>query len=116
MIWSAWSKWPGMFVVWCLPAFLGCASPETPTTRLAEAKTTAVADRQGRLEPPNELDDFDITTVPGRIHFVQPNETLWSISQRYYGHGKHWRKILVANRNRLTDSTELPVGMKLIIP
>lgn len=61
-------------------------------------------------------EEFDLTLVPGKIHRVHAGETLWSLSERYYGHGKHWRKILVANRKRLTDSTELPVGMKLIIP
>ncbi len=61
-------------------------------------------------------DDFDPLAVPGRIHVVQPNETLWSLSEKYYGHSKHWKKISTANQNRLKDPTNLPVGMKLIIP
>lgn len=47
---------------------------------------------------------------------MQANETLWSLAELYYGNSKHWRKISVANRKRVTDPTNLPVGMKLIIP
>ena len=94
----------------------GCGPPKTDTTQ------SAVDGRRGRPQPASyarstsSRDDFDLTRVPGRIHTIERNETLWSLSQRYYGHGKHWRKILVANRNRLSNSTELPQGMKLIIP
>ena len=61
-------------------------------------------------------DEIDMTLVPGRIHVVRPRETLWSLSEMYYGNNRQWRKILVANRRRVTDPTNLPVGMKLIIP
>lgn len=61
-------------------------------------------------------DQFDATQIPGRIHLVQPNDTLWTLSEKYYGNSRDWRKILVANRRRVTDPTNLPVGMKLIIP
>jgi len=57
-----------------------------------------------------------MTALPGRVHCVQPGETLFSITRQYYGDTKHWRKILLANRNRLEDPDNLRVGMKLIIP
>lgn len=41
---------------------------------------------------------------------------MYSITRQYYGDEKHWRKVLVANRNRLRDPNNLRVGMKLIIP
>jgi nucleoid-associated protein YgaU len=56
-------------------------------------------------------------SIPGvRTHVVQPGETLWGISQKYYGDGKGWHRIFSANRNRITDARDVPVGTKLIIP
>jgi len=51
-----------------------------------------------------------------RVHVVREDETLDSITAKYYGDRKYWRKIFVANRNRLTDKDNLPVKMKLMIP
>lgn len=56
--------------------------------------------------------------APGavRMHVVQRGETLWTISKRYYGNGREWRKIYAANRNRIKNPSDVPVGIKLIIP
>ncbi len=55
--------------------------------------------------------------IPDRhVHHVQPNDTLWSLAERYYDDSKHWEKILKANRCRVTDQRELEVGMTLVIP
>jgi len=63
-----------------------------------------------------EAEALDLTLVPGGIHEVRPRDTLEGLAERYYGSKRHWRKIWVANRNRLEDPHMLPVGMKLIIP
>lgn len=94
----------------------GCGPTEPATTQPVAQTADARSGPVGRGNTSRPDDNFDITMVPGRIHSVQPNDTLWNLAERYYGNGKHWRKILVANRNRLTNSTDLPVGMKLIIP
>lgn len=86
----------------------GCGSSRKATTQPAVV--------QAKSSEAELADETDMGDAPCRIHYVQPSDTLWSLAERYYGHGKHWRKILAANRNRLSDSTELPVGMKLIIP
>jgi nucleoid-associated protein YgaU len=51
-----------------------------------------------------------------RIHIVQKGDTLSSISAKYYGSAKQWRKIVNANRNNLPDPNRLVPGVKLIIP
>ncbi|MBK8268155.1 MAG: LysM peptidoglycan-binding domain-containing protein [Planctomycetes bacterium] len=79
------------------------------------AAPSPVANKAGTAGA-NSGDNFDTAHIPGRIHLVQANETLWSLAELYYGNSKHWRKISVANRKRVTDPTNLPVGMKLIIP
>jgi len=108
----------GMICAFALLALVatGCAPAQPATTQPVVQTASVRPHRRTALQAPSSEDGFDITLVPGRIHVVQPNDTLWSLAQRYYGNGKHWRKILVANRNRLTNSTDLPVGMKLIIP
>lgn len=100
----------------CLMSTPGCGPAEPATTQPVVQTASARPAPTKRAKASRPSDNFDITMVPGRIHSVQPKDTLWSLAERYYGNGKHWRKILVANRNRLTNSTDLPVGMKLIIP
>lgn len=100
----------------CSVGIYGCGPGEPATTQPVVQTADARPAPTDRAKASRPGDGFDITKVPGRIHSVQPNDTLWSLAERYYGHGKHWRKILVANRNRLINSTDLPVGMKLIIP
>ena len=86
----------------------GCGGPK-PTTRPAAANQ---AQASGAGE------DYDVSSDPSsiRTHSVGAYETLFQLAQRYYGDGKHWRRIFYANRNRINDPNNLPVGMKLIIP
>jgi 5'-nucleotidase/UDP-sugar diphosphatase len=51
-----------------------------------------------------------------RIHVVQKGDTLSSISAKYYGSARQWRKIVLANRDSLPDPNRLVPGTKLIIP
>jgi 5'-nucleotidase / UDP-sugar diphosphatase len=56
------------------------------------------------------------TEQPQRIHIVQKGDTLSSISAKYYGSARQWRKIVAANRDNLPDPNRLTPGSKLIIP
>jgi nucleoid-associated protein YgaU len=91
-----------------------CNGP-TATSQPVDGPTSARSDKLSAGVKGAD-DDIDLTKFPGQIHLVQPGDTLYSLAERYYGHGKFYRKILVANRNRLPDPRDLPVGMKLIIP
>ncbi|MFQ5430073.1 MAG: LysM peptidoglycan-binding domain-containing protein [Phycisphaerae bacterium] len=98
-----------------------CGPAEPATTRptvaqVARAKNRSADGNPRRSAARPRRDDFDFSRVPGRIHVVESKDNLWNLAERYYGNGKHWRRILIANRNRVTNSTELQVGMKLIIP
>jgi tetratricopeptide (TPR) repeat protein len=54
---------------------------------------------------------------PGRTHVVTAKETLFSLSQRYYGDRTHWKQIRDANRDKLKgDRPTLSIGMELKIP
>ena len=53
-----------------------------------------------------------------RIYTVQPNDSLIKIARKVYGpaHGREYRRIFEANRDRLTDEASIQVGQKLVIP
>ena len=50
------------------------------------------------------------------IHYTQPRETLWSLSQRYYGDGKYFGVIAKANPDKLLANGGLRDGVRLEIP
>ena len=53
----------------------------------------------------------------GRHHTVARGDTLFSLSQRYYGSRSKWRDIYAANRDLLpSEKTPLKIGMDLKIP
>ena len=58
----------------------------------------------------------DSSQMPGRIHIVEPKETLMQLAEHYYKDRAQWRRIWQANKNRVSNPNDLPVGMKLIIP
>lgn len=51
-----------------------------------------------------------------RFYIVQKNDTLSSISQKYYGSATKWPRIFNANRNTISNANRLTIGSKLIIP
>jgi nucleoid-associated protein YgaU len=67
--------------------------------------------------PTTSNEQRTMNTEPSqKIHIVQKGDTLSSISAKYYGSSKQWRKILTANRDTLPDPNRLIPGLKLIIP
>jgi proteasome lid subunit RPN8/RPN11 len=50
-----------------------------------------------------------------RYH-VQPGDTLWSLAERFYGHGSAWKRIFLANPQRLRDPDVLLVGQTIQVP
>ena len=71
------------------------------------------------VEVPSEPEVVPVAEEPKvepRYHVVGKNETLFGISQKYYGQGRHWKVILEANRDVIKDENKLTVGWKLRIP
>lgn len=49
------------------------------------------------------------------VHYkIQPNDTLFKIARKFYGHGSRWRNIKYANNE--IQSTSLRVGHDLVLP
>ena len=51
-----------------------------------------------------------------RTYVVQPGDTLFSISRKFYKSPKHWKDIRDANEKNIRDPKSLTVGQTLIIP
>ncbi len=47
---------------------------------------------------------------------VQPGDSLWSISQKFYGTGRKWNSIYEANRTMIKNPNLIFTGQKLTIP
>jgi 5'-nucleotidase / UDP-sugar diphosphatase len=88
--------------------------------------TSSIEYRESSIENPDINNQPRVTPAPSkvegsnetqtRIHVVQKGDTLSSISSKYYGSAKQWRKIVNANRTNLPDPNRLVPGIKLIIP
>ncbi|MBP7764907.1 MAG: LysM peptidoglycan-binding domain-containing protein [Deltaproteobacteria bacterium] len=51
-----------------------------------------------------------------QYHEVKKGDTLWKISEKYYGDGSLYKKIFEANRDILKNPDMIQVGQKLHIP
>lgn len=47
---------------------------------------------------------------------VRKHDTLYSIAKKHYGHAKHSKLILEANKDRIPGPRNIPVGTDLILP
>jgi nucleoid-associated protein YgaU len=70
---------------------------------------------------PKELDsmvnDFYTKQVPSaRIVTIKEGDTLGSISERYYGSSKKFKKIIDANHNLGNETFTLQIGQKIKVP
>ena len=79
---------------------------------------SSIENRVSSIENPDTNDQIQTANAQQqpRIHIVQKGDTLSSISAKYYGSPRQWRKILAANRSNLPDPNHLVPGIKLIIP
>lgn len=52
----------------------------------------------------------------GRTYTVEPGDTLWKISERFYGKGSEYMRIFEANQPLLKDPDKIYPGQELLIP
>ena len=101
-------------------------SPQTPPIASSPATSPIPSDSRTTSDEPRVTSDETRTTnneqrtmnnePSQRIHIVQKGDTLSSISAKYYGSARQWRKILVANHDNLPAPNRLIPGTKLLIP
>ena len=95
-----------------VPAFMAAAphvaalaqtSPHTITT----SPRTITAHLDAVVKP---------ATPAARSYTVQPGDTLYGISQRYWGNGKYWPALYRANRSKISDPNLIYAGQVVTIP
>jgi LysM repeat protein len=101
-------------------------SPQTPPIASSPVTSPIPSDSRTTSDEPRVTGDNFRTTNNAqpttnsestqRIHIIQKGDTLSSISAKYYGSARQWRKILTANRDNLPDPNRLTPGSKLLIP
>ncbi len=85
---------------------------ETPPTVTVAPVQTAPADTNDRPQ----LRSKPTPPPANRTHVVKKGDTLFNISQRYYGTPSKWRTIYDANRDQLPSQNALKLNMELKIP
>jgi len=51
-----------------------------------------------------------------KTYTMNRGDTLYSLAKRFYGDGKLWTRIADANKDKVRDITDIPVGTVLTIP
>ena len=91
---------------------------EIPQLDLAELQV----EDTGEGEPPVVVEDERIELRPPaetptpQTYTMKPGDTLYTLARRFYDDGKLWTKIYEANRDKIRDVADIPVGTVLVIP
>lgn len=93
----------------------------TPAEKFKQ--TEAKLDRQEKPSPTSKpvpptiseaLANPKVVHNKTRYYVMQQGDTLWSVSKKFYGSGKHWK--IIADANPQTDIRHVSVGQKIVVP
>jgi Phage tail lysozyme/LysM domain len=95
-----------------VPAFMGVAPhvaglAQTSPHTITATPRTITAHLDAIVKP---------ATPAARSYTVQPGDTLYGISQRYWGNGKYWPALYQANRSKISDPNLIYAGQVVTIP
>jgi hypothetical protein len=95
-----------------VPAFMAAAPhvaalAQTSPHTIAASPRTITAHLDAVVKP---------ATPAARSYTVQPGDTLYGISQRYWGNGKYWPALYQANRSKISDPNLIYAGQVVTIP
>ncbi len=102
------------------PQLVQAQTPPAPAVTVSAPPSTKAVPVPAEIPEPVALPlsgDGGEAEVPGHRHVVRTGDDLWSLAETYYGQGRDWRKIAVANPKVLTGGPDrLTTGTTLIIP
>ena len=95
-----------------VPAFMGAAPhvaglAQTSPHTITATPRTITAHLDAIVQP---------ATPAARSYTVQPGDTLYGISQRYWGNGKYWPALYQANRSKISDPNLIYAGQVVTVP
>ena len=90
---------------------------DTPETNIPNPEASTQNPKTSIENPVSRIQNEQSEPIKTeKFYIVRKNDTLSSISQKYYGTATKWPKIFDANRKTIPDANKLPIGAKLIIP
>lgn len=81
-----------------------------------EARTTSLRIGSEKSQTKDASSKKIASKTGDRSYVVQPGDTLFSISRKFYKSSKHWKEIRDANEKNIRDPKKLTVGETLMIP
>ena len=95
-----------------VPAFMGAAPhvaalAQTSSHTITTSPSTITAHLDAVVKP---------ATPAARSYTVQRGDTLYGISQRYWGNGKYWPALYQANRSKISDPNLIYAGQVVTVP
>ena len=117
-----------LYPLMVIPIPLGGADPSEYAQLEAIAPETASIDEMSGWD---EIDDAEVTSIPpaadpietlsaldagANTYRLRQGDTLWSLSERFYGTGQRWRDIASANEGTIGNINAMPVGSTIQIP
>ena len=79
-------------------------------------KKSAVVAQSNKATIKKESTAPKVNPKSNGVHVVQPGDTLWAISKKYYGNGAQYTKIYNANKSIIKNPNLIYPGQKLVIP
>jgi LysM repeat protein len=81
-----------------------------------EARTASLRIGSEKSQTKDGSSKKNASKTGDRNYVVQPGDTLFSISRKFYKSSKHWKEIRDANEKNIPDPKKLTAGQTLIIP
>ena len=79
---------------------------EPAPVAVTEVETTTGSEGKAPPAPP----------TGSQTYTMKAGDTLYGVARRFYGDGKLWTKIFEANKDKIRDVADIPVGTVLAIP
>ena len=101
--------------------FKPAVPPEGDALRPIERPSTPAGPREITTEKPPESSGSErgpstAPTTRVAYHTVAKGESLFAITNRYYGNGNLWRELAKVNPNRVSPDGAVDLGVKLVLP
>jgi nucleoid-associated protein YgaU len=87
--------------------------PAAPASAPVSVVASADAGPAGSADAPS---DADVVVASVQAHHVERGQTLWGISQKYYGDGSRYQLIFAANVNQIQNPNVIYPGQTFVVP
>ena len=101
----------------------GPESPDRPAVDLSGRTVPAAAldslfgaERGPKEKKPRSKGGEKNASGRPSVYIVQPGDTLYRISERFYGNSSHWRRIREANKDTISTDGRLQAGKEIKLP